>query len=114
MKNIENTKMKINEGVIIADKVSTAAGEETVIDYSGKEDGRIVILLKSASGEKKVTILKGNALQGTKDMEIVIGSAKEVALAVESGKFVNGHGEMKGKLVMDGDAGVEVRVIELP
>lgn len=112
MKTIENTKTKFNEGVEVEASIQMTASEDTVIDYTKAEDGKILILFDGGSSEKTVKILKGNAIQGTRDMEVLIPASKETALVVESGRFVNAYGIYRGKLLMRGDA--KVRVIELP
>ena len=89
----------------------------TAIDYDNKSCGKILILIaNSGEGPKKATIVKGNSLQGTEDLEVSVTNSKTVAIVIESGKFENVSGENKGKVVIKGEdaESLKVQVIELP
>ena len=113
MVEITNTKLKINTASTVeASKALSTSG--TLIDYTKKDDGKILILLDNSAGETTCTILKGNALQGAKDLSFKVAGSSVSGLVVESGLFVNAQGENKGKLVIKGAAQVKAQVIELP
>jgi len=111
MTKIENTKLKLNTPVIVVDSVALVAGGKAV-DYTNSDDGKILILLESTGAEEVCTIVKGNGLQGTDDLKVTVLASKTVAVTVESGKYVNAHGEHKGQLVIKGAS--KIKVIELP
>ena len=111
-----NIKLKINtpatltSGVVITDDV-----EGCLIDYRNSEDGKILVMIENTgTTEAEVKILKGNALQGTRDLEVKIGGNSTAMIVVESGRFVNAFGEKKGKLVINGSTSIKVSVVELP
>ena len=87
------------------------------IDYSNKSCGKILLII-SNGGEaaKKATIVKGDSLQGTEDLEISVTNDKSVGIVIESGKFENVSGENKGKVIIKGedDTSLTVQVVELP
>jgi len=113
MVEITNTKLKINTaGAVEAGKALSTSG--ILIDYTKKDDGKILILLDNSAGATTCTLLKGNALQGTKDLSISLAASSVSGIVIESGLFVNIQGENKGKLVIKGAAQIKVQVIELP
>ena len=112
--SITNTKLKYNEaGVLPAAVVMTNAADGCAVDYTGKEDGKVLLILE-ASAEATAKILAGNGLQGTEDLEIALASGDKKCIVVESGKFVNVYGENKGKLIINGSTSVKVAAVELP
>jgi len=106
MVEIVNTVLKLNElGTVNA---AVAADDDgAAIDYTRKDDGKILLLIGGANG--KAVIRKGDMMQGTRDMEIDV-TAEEKAVVVESGRFMNRN----GKVVVSGLSGLKVRAIELP
>ena len=106
MVDIKSTVLKLNEMAVI-EAASSADGEGAAIDYTRKDDGKILLLIGGANG--KAVIKKGDMMQGTRDMEIDVTTA-EKAIVVESGRFMN----RDGKVVISGLSGVSVRAIELP
>ena len=111
---ITNTKLKFNEaGALPAATAMTSATDGCTVDYTGKEDGKILLILE-ASAEATAKILAGNGLQGTEDLEITLASGDKKCIVVESGKFVNVYGDNKGKLIVNGSTSVKVAAVELP
>lgn len=91
--------------------------EGVTIDYDNKSCGKILILISnSGEGPKKATIVKGDSLQGTEDLEISVTNSKTVGIVIESGKFENVSGENKGKVVIKGEdtESLKAQIIELP
>ncbi len=111
-----NIRLKINTPSALTGGVSiTNAIDGCLVDYRKSEDGKILIMLQNTGATEVTTkILKGNALQGTRDLEIKIGGNSTEMIVVESGRFVNAFGEKKGKLVINGSTAVKVSVVELP
>lgn len=102
-----NVKLKFNEINDIS-SVSATGTEGVEIDYTGKEDGRILLILSASSGGN-ATIKKGDMLQSTEDLTVAVKTTEQ-AIVLESGKFVNSE----GKVVISGLSGLVVKAIELP
>ena len=117
MAEVKNTELVRNEAKEIKTDVAVDASAGASIDYTNKSDGRILLMITNgnASAEKKATILKGNALQGTEDLEITIPAGKTYGIVVESGTFGNVYGENKGKVIIKGEStDIKVQAVELP
>ena len=111
---IVNTKLKINQGATMPATVAVDATEGALVDYTGKEDGRILLILEnSGSSAATATVTAGNGLQGTEDLEVAVAAGGKSVVTVESGKFVNVYGGDKGKLTITG-TGIKVAAVELP
>ena len=100
---------------------ATAAKTEGATVAFDKADEKILLMLKNAVANVTHTavIRAGNGLQGVSDLEIPIDGGKEVAVVVESGRYMNVSGDNKGKVVVaskDTTTGtqIEVRAIALP
>lgn len=102
-----NVKLKFNEINDIS-SVSATGTEGVEVDYTGKEDGRILLILSASSGGN-ATIKKGDMLQSTEDLTVAVKTTEQ-AIVLESGKFVNSE----GKVVISGLSGLVVKAIELP
>lgn len=114
--DITNTKLKLNEAATMP--TAAAVTDETAgcaIDYTGKDDGKILIVLEnSTSSPINIKILQGNGIQGVEDLAINIGNMEKKCIVIESGKFVNTKGELKGKVIINGSTSLKVAAIELP
>lgn len=116
MSNVTNNVLERNVALELSDALAITT-EGVAIDYDNKSCGKILILIaNSGEGPKKATIVKGNSLQGTEDLEVSVANSKTVAIVIESGKFENVSGENKGKVVIKGEdaESLKVQVIELP
>lgn len=105
-----------NEATVLENAVALKT-TGLAIDYSNKSCGKILVLISNTgSAAKKATIIKGNSLQGTEDMEISVTNGTTVGITIESGKFENVYGENKGYVVMKGEdsTSLKVQVVELP
>ena len=108
---VDNLKLKFNEaGEMPEATTATSAEDGLAFDYTGREDGRILLILAGAS---TATVKAGNGLQGVEDLEVTIPSGGQAVLVVESGKYVNVFGENKGKVIVAG-SGLTGIGIELP
>jgi len=113
MDEVKNTKLILNTPSQAEDEVALAT-TGIAVDYTKKDDGKILILLNNSGTAATCTIPKGNGLQGTTDLEITLPASKVTVITVESGKFVNVYGQNKGQLILKGAATIKARVIELP
>lgn len=108
---VDNLKLNFNEaGEMPEATAATSAEDGLAFDYTGREDGRILLILAGAS---TATVKAGNGLQGVEDLEVTIPSGGQAVLVVESGKYVNVSGESKGKVIVAG-SGLTGIGIELP
>lgn len=90
-----------NAATALPATAAVAANEGALVTYN-KADQKIMLILENSSATTTVTavIAKGNGLQGTKDLEITIGTSSKVVAVVESGAYVNVSGDDKGKLLV--------------
>lgn len=117
MTEIKNTELIRNEAKEIETAVAVDETAGASVDYTNKSDGRILLMITNENGSasKKVTVLKGNALQGTEDLEISIPAGKTYGIVVESGKFENVSGKNAGKVIIKGEStDITVQAVELP
>ena len=114
---IKNTELIRNEAKEIETAVAVDETAGASVNYTNKSDGRILLMITNShsSDAKKATILKGNDLQGTEDLEISIPAGKTYGIVVESGKFENVSGESAGKVIIKGEStDITIQAIELP
>lgn len=113
---ITNTKLTFNNAKVMEAAAACGVDDDSkytaAVNYTGKEDGRILLKLDNvANASKTATIRHGNMLQGVADLEVSLASASGKVVVIESGKFVN----KDGKVVIEGtDANVKVSAVELP
>ena len=85
------------EGEINYDDVIKADGTR-MYTTSGAATGKYV---KEVSGDKQITILKGNSIQGILDQTYDLRHGGTYYIRLESGRFKNTYGEDKGKVVLE-------------
>jgi hypothetical protein len=83
------------EGQINYDDVIKADGTKM---YGSFESGKYV---KEVSGDKQITILKGNSIQGILDQTYDLRHGGTYYIRLESGRFKNTYGDDKGKVVLE-------------
>ena len=66
--------------------------------YDSFESGKYV---KAVSGDKQITILKGNSIQGILDQTYDLRHGGTYYIRLESGRFKNTYGDDKGKVVLE-------------
>lgn len=66
--------------------------------YSTTPEGKYV---KKVSGDKQITILKGNSIQGILDQTYDLRHGGTYYIRLESGRFKNTYGDDKGKVVLE-------------
>lgn len=117
MDSITNTVLVERNTAVELQAAAAIKMAGVTIDYSNKSCGKILLIIaNSGDASKKATIVKGDSLQGTEDLEISVTNDKSVGIVIESGKFENISGENKGKVIIKGedDTSLTVQVVELP
>ena len=94
-KKIEVVESDATEGKIKYDAVIKADGTKM---YGSFESGKYV---KEVSGDKQITILKGNSIQGILDQTYALRHGGTYYIRLESGRFKNTYGSDKGKVVLE-------------
>ncbi len=92
---IEVVESDAGEGKIKYDAVIKADGTRM---YNSFESDKYV---KVVSGDKQITILKGNSIQGILDQTYDLRHGGTYYIRLESGRFKNTYGSDKGKVVLE-------------
>lgn len=113
---VTNTSLKFNEAKTMPAAVAVNATDGAAVDFSAKEDGRILIILENAAAaEKAVTVLAGDSIQGVHDLAITLSANETKVITVESGRYMHVSGDNRGCVIIKGaDVNVKVAAIELP
>lgn len=91
-------------------KVVASGAGENQINYNDviKADGTRMYdsfvsdkFVKEVSGDKQITILKGNSIQGILDQTYDLRHGGTYYIRLESGRFKNTYGDDKGKVVLE-------------
>jgi len=96
-KKIEVVASDAGENQIDYDDVIKADGTP-MYATSGAASGKYV---KEVSGDKQITILKGNSIQGILDQTYDLRHGGTYYIRLESGRFKNTYGNDKGKVVLE-------------
>lgn len=102
---------------VVAYGTTTDADDGFTVDVSKYADHKLLFLFQNsaASTDYKVTIKKGDALQGVADLEETITQATVGAVVIESGKFMNVSGTDKGLIkIIPANVAVKLAVVALP
>lgn len=93
--------------------IDAADGAE--IDYSGRDDKMMIMLLNETNSTATVTVKAGNGIQGVCDLTVELAEGGMATLALESGRFKNVSGPDKGKVILAASAaGVGAMALKLP
>ena len=95
-KKIKVVESGASVGEINYDDVIKADGTKMYV--SAPETGTYV---KVVSGDKQITILKGNSIQGILDQTYDLRHGGTYYIRLESGRFKNTYGSDKGKVVLE-------------
>lgn len=94
---IEVVENEAGDNQINYDAVIKADGTRMYDSYS-LASGKYV---KEVSGDRQITILKGNSIQGILDQTYDLRHGGTYYIRLESGRFKNTYGEDKGKVVLE-------------
>lgn len=114
--SVVNTCLKFNEAKTMPATVAVNAANGALVDYSNKEDARILLIIENGAGAEKTAAIKaGDSIQGISDLEVTLAAGEKKILTVESGKYMNVSGPNRGHIVITGtDTSIKVAAIELP
>ncbi len=114
--SVVNTSLKFNKAETMPAAVAINATDGALVDYSNKEDARILLILENATAaENTVTIKAGDSIQGISDLTVTLASSETKVITVESGKYMNVSGQNRGCILITGNnANIKVAAIELP
>ena len=110
--NINVNKIPSFNGYVVLDeKVIANAGDEILIPFTDS-DQKLLILVTNTVGAEDAEIIfeKGEMLQSTDDLEIMVAEGKTIAVSLESGKFKKKDGNVKATVTES----LEIQLIALP
>lgn len=112
-KKITRTILNLNEVKEVPFTSATSA-DDIYFDYNGAGDEKLVIL---ANGAVKLTLKKGDSIQGVVDVEGTITTSG--AVRIDSGLFKavqtdTDTGAIKGQVHVTANSAVSVALIQLP
>lgn len=116
MVTITNKSLKFNEAGAVPNTVAVDTVDGARIDYSNKEDARILVIIENAAtAVKTATVKAGTGIQGVSDLNVEVPASGRVALCLESGAYLQTTGNNKGYIIITGaDANIKVAAVELP
>jgi len=106
---IVNTKLDRNIAAALP-ATATIDGTDGAL-ITADADQKMLLILEKTSAAGDLTIVKGNALQGTTDLVVTFAAVGSKVINIESGKFVNVSGTNKGKILVTGVGKVSVVVL---
>lgn len=112
---IVNTVLSFNT---MAAMPATAAVDATdgALITCDKADQKMLIVIENSDtvNAETVTIKKGNGVQGVADLAVSVPKSETKVITVESGKYKNISGTLKGKIKITASADVKIACIVLP
>lgn len=115
---VELDEVNVPSAEVATDALTTAVDATAGAYYEHRErDDKYLIIAQNAnsSAAKKLTIKKGNGIQGVVDKVVSIAAGKTIFINIESGRFKNVSGDNKGKVILTGEsADIKVAVVKLP
>lgn len=90
------------------------AADGALIMWDERDEKITLLLQNSASSEGTAVVKAGNGYGGVADLEVVIPASSFVILALDSARFKNVSGEMKGKVHITGPASIKAAAFKLP
>ena len=107
---------KYNEAYLLGmDEGAIDAADGAEIDYSGRDDKMLIMLMNTTDSTVTVTVKAGNGIQGVCDLTVELAGTAMATLALESGRFKNVSGPDKGKVILAASAaGVGVMALKMP
>lgn len=75
---VVNTSLKFNEAQTLPAAVAVDATDGALVDYSNKEDARILLILENGTtSENTVTVKAGDSIQGISDLTVTLASSEK-------------------------------------
>lgn len=112
---IVNTVLGFNTGAVMPTTAAVDAVDGALITCD-KADQKMLIIMENAdvANAENVTIVKGNGVQGVADLVVALAASGKKVITVESGKYKNVSGTLKGKIKITGTADVKIACVVLP
>lgn len=97
---ITNTALTRNTAADLPTNAAIDATDGALITAAA--DQKMLIILEKTTGAGDITIAKGNGVQGVADKVVTFWETGTKVIAIESGKYVNVSGDLKGKIKITG------------
>ena len=116
-KNIKSTIIPIENkfAVMEAAEAPNSANDNVLIDFEHNDNKIVILVTNEGSSNTDVTFHHGNGIQGCNDLVVSVDAGKTVAVNLESGRFKNVSGDLKGYAkVTAASTSVKYQVVVLP
>lgn len=90
----------------------TADGAE--IKWDERDDKIMLLVQNTGTAAVTVTVKAGNGIQGVSDESISLPAGNYAFIRLESGRFKNVSGDLKGKVILTGSTDVKVAAFMHP
>lgn len=112
---ITNTVLAFNGAKIMPATAAVDATDGALITCGAADQKMLIIIENSDStNAETVTIKKGDGVQGVADLALSIPKSETHTIVVESGKYKNLTGTLKGKIKITASADVKIACVVLP
>lgn len=109
--NINVNKIpNFNGYVVLDEKVVANAGDEILIPFTHSDQKLLILVSNTGAEDAEIIFEKGEMLQSTDDLEIMVPEGKTIAVSLESGKFKKKDGNVKATVTES----LEIQLIALP
>ena len=113
--------LKLKETNLPSEAVSNSAmvmaldaTDGALITWDERDEKITLLLQNSATSENTAIVKAGNGYGGVADLDVVIPASSFVILALDSARFKNVSGDLKGKVHITGPATIKVAAFKLP
>lgn len=112
---ITNTVLAFNTAAAMPATAAVDATDGALITC-GAADQKMLIIMENVDGTnaENVTIKAGNGVQGVADLVVSVAKSSTKVITIESGKYKNLTGTLKGKIKITGTADVQIACVVLP
>ncbi len=90
------------------------ATDGALIEWDERDEKITLLIQNTATSASVATIKAGNGYAGVADLEVPVAASSFVILALDSARFKNVSGDMKGMVHITGPATIKVAAFKLP
>lgn len=90
------------------------ATDGALIAWDERDEKITLLIQNSATSEGAAIVKAGNGYGGVADLEVPVAASSYVILALDSARFKNVTGDMKGKVHITGPSTIKVAAFKLP